>query len=203
MTVAIPCHFLNYTSATASLDKWKVIDVGSLCHIPYSLLIRKSFNWLVNNSAQIHMYIGATMAVYSHRTVICHSSSSHIGHIFLLVYNYYMTVHITRHFGHVHISTHVDQRMRTWGCTWPSPTHSWQCHPLLISMTTRWLEDWTHWIGSWISMPKSYSCHLGQPMQRTRFSTSNMIFNFELNFHDFLEKETWHWLNCLLQHYHH
>jgi hypothetical protein len=139
MTEAIPCHFPNYTSTTASLDKWIVVDVGSLCYIPFSLLIKESFKWLLNEFVQIYVYIGATMAVYSHKIVICHSSGSYIGHVFLLVYNYHMTVHITHHFEHVHISIHVDWQMRTWRCTWPSPTHSWQYHPLLISMTIRQL----------------------------------------------------------------
>jgi hypothetical protein len=66
------------------------------------------------------MYIGANMAIYNHRIVICHFSGGHIGHVFLLVYNYNMIVHIIHHFGHVLINTHVDQRMKTWECTWPS-----------------------------------------------------------------------------------
>jgi hypothetical protein len=115
----------NCTSTIASLDNWKVVDVGSLCQIPYSLRIRESFKWLVNNFAHVHLYIGANMIVYNHKRVIYHSSGDHIGHVFLLLYNYYMTVHITRHFGYAHISTYVDRWMRIWGCTWSSPNPLW------------------------------------------------------------------------------
>jgi hypothetical protein len=65
--MAIPRYF---SIATTSLDKWKVVDVGCLCHILYSLLIRESFEWFVNDFAQVHVYIGDNMAVYNHRIVI-------------------------------------------------------------------------------------------------------------------------------------
>ena len=66
MIVTNPCYFPNYTSTIVSFDEWKVVVAGSLC--PY--LNHFSLDNHLNDSAQVQVYIGANMVVYSHRIVI-------------------------------------------------------------------------------------------------------------------------------------
>jgi hypothetical protein len=70
MIVAMLHHFTNDTSITATPNEWKLIDVESPSHIPYSLLIRESFQRLASDYTQVRVHVGNHIIIYSYRIVI-------------------------------------------------------------------------------------------------------------------------------------